>query len=126
MEGHLGCVNKSVEISFLPLFPPLRGKNLVINPFFPILPRFSPLPGEKGPGGFYLPSLDSGHNNEKIGFYSKFLRPFLCIVENSDTYMFLVGSTRRPRFTSLAIKIFDLSLYNFQLLVHFLDYNSIF
>ena len=42
----MGCVNKSVEIGF----SPIEGKNWLITPF-------SPLPGEKSPRGFYLPTL---------------------------------------------------------------------
>ena len=49
----MGFVNKSVKIGF----SPNEGENMVINPFFPNSPPFSLLPGEKGPRGFYLPTL---------------------------------------------------------------------
>ena len=50
----MGCENKSFKIGF----SPIEGKNWLITPFLPFYPPFSPLLGEKGPWGFYLPTLD--------------------------------------------------------------------
>ena len=78
--GSLGLCEQISENRFFPLFPPIEGEKLVINPFFPIYPLFPPYPGKKVPevftcqpqgeppttGGILRPQEESPDNGEHL------------------------------------------------------------